>query len=816
MIQLETKADPNCLDVTCLRQDFPGSVDFRVERLRRCLQAGRTPESLMTEKRYARGDLADAQYFMGRGLTLARAWDDQESKLWYRAAADRGHIAARNSLLWQSAGRNWNQKIESLRRALEDGDEQAIRTWISIYRNETSTPLPAMVEYLHQWAARGEALAQLYLADGYAKGCFAMQRDPEKAFGLYLLAAQQGNAEAQCAIGIHYALGKGVQQNDVQAVHWYREAARNGDAEAMAYLGYSYRIGRAPLKQSMQEANRWYRRAALRGVSFAQCEMGLSYLHGRELPQNYTRANSWFARAARGDHVEATFELAQSYFSGRGIARSYSNAANLYGSAAHSGHASAQCNFAYMLQTGLGVETNLFEGSRWYRAASEQGLAVAQDNLAAMYMDGSGVEKDLTEAVKWRRKAAEQGLASAQYNLAWMYLNGVGVDNDLTMALRWCYAAAEQNFASAQSCLAWMYENGVGVNKSLDEAIAFYRLAAAQGDELGIQSVARLVACRANPRPNLEPEPEPERQIPLALTNAPSPIEEQEVFSLDQELLDKHGRELDAVAQQHVPLEFKLFILPALTARALRDGITAQQYESRWRCAWRVTHRLFEALHKHRKYPECFWQHQPIEFFENQYLVRGINIRKDFLLDAANLYLRSPDIRTNRLDWIFLDALVLTEVIARSDYAKQTLVGISSQLAVEFEHSDIAKYYRLRREFWIVGFVFNYVAWPTVAYELFVNERRTWALATAGLWVLFQVVRIVIGFILRRERHGAIKVMQPLWNLYSILGGRTISPRKLKEALDSAAAVGIVFDGAAFSIVDRIIARDVTAFIPTQ
>ena len=52
--------------------------------------------------------------------------------------------------------------------------------------------------------------------------------------------------------------------------------------------------------------------------------------------------------------------------------------------------------------------------------------------------------------------------------------------------------------------------------------------------------------------------------------------------------------------------------------------------------------------------------------------------------------------------------------------------------------------------------------------------------------------------------------------MYHILGTDTISPRKLKESLDKGAEAGVVLDGAVYTIVDRMIARDPTAFIPTQ
>jgi hypothetical protein len=46
-----------------------------------------------------------------------------------------------------------------------------------------------------------------------------------------------------------------------------------------------------------------------------------------------------------------------------------------------------------------------------------------------------------------------------------------------------------------------------------------------------------------------------------------------------------------------------------------------------------------------------------------------------------------------------------------------------------------------------------------------------------------------------------------------MLGHKAISPRKLRERMDAATADGIVFDGAITAIVDRMIAREPTAFI---
>ena len=56
--------------------------------------------------------------------------------------------------------------------------------------------------------------------------------------------AEQGNAAAQFNLGIMYANGRGVPNDDVQAVKWFRLAAEQGYAVAQVNLGVMYANGR--------------------------------------------------------------------------------------------------------------------------------------------------------------------------------------------------------------------------------------------------------------------------------------------------------------------------------------------------------------------------------------------------------------------------------------------------------------------------------------------------------------------------------------------------------------------------------------------
>ena len=57
-------------------------------------------------------------------------------------------------------------------------------------------------------------------------------------------AAEQGLARAQLNLGFMYANGRGVPEDDREAVKWYRAAAEQGHASAQGALGDLYYLGR--------------------------------------------------------------------------------------------------------------------------------------------------------------------------------------------------------------------------------------------------------------------------------------------------------------------------------------------------------------------------------------------------------------------------------------------------------------------------------------------------------------------------------------------------------------------------------------------
>jgi hypothetical protein len=66
-----------------------------------------------------------------------------------------------------------------------------------------------------------------------------------------------------------YALGRGVKGDEAQAAQWFRKAAEQGDPQAQTALGLSYAEGHG-MPVDKAEAVKWWRKAAKQGNKDAQ------------------------------------------------------------------------------------------------------------------------------------------------------------------------------------------------------------------------------------------------------------------------------------------------------------------------------------------------------------------------------------------------------------------------------------------------------------------------------------------------------------------------------------------------------------------
>ena len=117
--------------------------------------------------------------------------------------------------------------------------------------------------------------------------------------------AEQGDALAQQYLGNMYATGRGVLENDAEAVKWYGKAAAQGHASAQFSLGLMYFNGEG-VTENDAEAVKWFRKAAEQGDALAQKNLGVMYVTGEGVPVNNVKAYMWWALAkAQGDEGAA-------------------------------------------------------------------------------------------------------------------------------------------------------------------------------------------------------------------------------------------------------------------------------------------------------------------------------------------------------------------------------------------------------------------------------------------------------------------------------------------------------------------------------
>jgi len=131
-------------------------------------------------------------------------------------------------------------------------------------------------------AEKGDAEAQYNLAQRYFYGDDIIVKDYLEAAKWYRMAAEQGHALAQDALGYCYNRGKGVPEDKAEGVRWYLKAAEQGNAMAQCNLGQCYFNGDG-VDKDRTEALKWYRKAAEQGDAEAQ-RMARVIASGLDLP----------------------------------------------------------------------------------------------------------------------------------------------------------------------------------------------------------------------------------------------------------------------------------------------------------------------------------------------------------------------------------------------------------------------------------------------------------------------------------------------------------------------------------------------------
>ncbi len=173
----------------------------------------------------------------------------------------------------------------------------------------------------------------------FSKGLAAYHRgDFTTALREWTTLAKQGNADAHYNLGLMYASGQGVPQDDKMAMKYFAQAAERGDAEIQYKVGLRYHLlalrhyikiskgvtqGDKMAVRLLKQAAELYTQSAEQGHTTAQYKLGVMYTAGNGVTQDDNTAVKWYTRAAEQGHTDAQYGLSIKYAFGRGVIEDY-------------------------------------------------------------------------------------------------------------------------------------------------------------------------------------------------------------------------------------------------------------------------------------------------------------------------------------------------------------------------------------------------------------------------------------------------------------------------------------------------------------
>lgn len=272
--------------------------------------------------------------------------DSSSACLWYDMAASKGSSEAIFLLgehfeSGEGVPKDMKRAVECFETAAQAEYNPAQSKLGYIYKNETAFLNPERSIYWNNKAAENgdmRALCNLGLAYEFGNG---VEKDPKKAFDLYLKSARLGYDRGMYNLAFCYMKGNGTREDHWQAAQYFEKAAQKGHVNAMYNIGVMYLNGDG-VNKDCKRAAEWFYKAAQNNNIESIFYLGYCYLNGLGVKKYPAMAVHYFRKAADGGDVEAMFNLGYCYYNGNGVGEDRVMAKKLWKKAAAEGHAYAR------------------------------------------------------------------------------------------------------------------------------------------------------------------------------------------------------------------------------------------------------------------------------------------------------------------------------------------------------------------------------------------------------------------------------------------------------------------------------------------
>lgn len=303
-------------------------------------------------------------------------------------------------------------------------------------------------------AIKGDAQAQLKLAKLYDERGWTNYRSESQAFYWYKQAANQGSAEAQFYVAIHYYTGSVIKKDDLQTIEWLTKSAMNGYVRAPFYLADIY-LASSATEANISKAKYWILKAinsdldesdALIMRLVAESYISLSNLENdienRNIYKN--KALHFYKKSIALGSYYSAFILANQFHKNTFPKNNIASVKDLYMKGfellvndAKKNNADAQYELAYINLHG--------KPSSSLALLSNDDEEKLKTIFRSISINNEKFQQDYIRAFYWFNLSLKNGKVKAKKDLIQMYRNGTGIEKDYSKALKLQYEILEQN-----------------------------------------------------------------------------------------------------------------------------------------------------------------------------------------------------------------------------------------------------------------------------------------------------------------------------------------------------------------------------------
>lgn len=178
-------------------------------------------------------------------------------------------------------------------------------------------------------------------------------------------AAKLGNPLSQLKYGVMLFRKKDYINSEI----WLKKSAEQGNNDAQYALGEALFYG-DEFTKDYTESRYWLAKAANAGNIDAQYLLGVLLYSDGPAIKDYDEAYKWFDKAAKQNHLEAQVYLGLMYENGYGVVKNKHEAFKYYLKSALQGEPSAQFNLSKMYSIGESSDLDILRKTKWLLLAA--------------------------------------------------------------------------------------------------------------------------------------------------------------------------------------------------------------------------------------------------------------------------------------------------------------------------------------------------------------------------------------------------------------------------------------------------------------